>query len=82
VIRFVHFVFPTIFFAFVFYINIVVIVVGSIVGITIIITGISKDRFVVDFYKRELYFVICKGLKGFKDCNIIRCLAFVRQVEV
>ncbi len=66
-----------IFLVFVFYIDVVIIIISTTVGITIVITGISKDRFIVDFYKRELYFVICKRLKSLKDYNIICCLAFI-----
>jgi len=68
---------PVVFFAFAFYINIVVVVIGSTVGVITATTGISRDRFVVDLCKRELYFVICKGLEDLKDCNVIRCLASV-----
>ncbi len=65
------------FFIFTFYINIVVVVVGFIVNTTTAITGIFRDRFIVDLRKRKLCFVICKGLEGFEDCDIIRYLAFI-----
>ncbi len=64
-------------FTFALYIDVVIIIVDTIVNVIIVITGISKDRFVVDLYKRELYFIICKRLEGFEDCNIIRCLVFI-----
>ncbi|SRR6266566_5125809 len=82
VIRFVHLIFPAAFFVFAFYINIVVIVIDSIVNIIIVTTGIFKNRFIVDLCKRELYFVIYKGLESFKDYNIIRYLVSVCQVEI
>src|SRR6266566_4994495 len=62
IIRFVHFVFFTVLFIFVFCIDVVVIIVNITIDVTIAIISIFGDRFVVDFYKRELYFVICKGL--------------------
>ena len=68
----------TVFLAIALYINIVVVVV-DIITITAYILG---SRSVVDLRKRELRFVIYKGLEGFKDCNIIRCLAFIYQIEV
>jgi len=82
VIRPVYFVFVAILFTFTLYINIIIVIVGIIISIIIISTGISKDRFVVNLYKKELYFVIYKGLKGFKDYNIICYLVFIYQVEV
>ncbi len=76
-IRPVHLVLLIVFLTFIFYIDIIVIIVNTTVNATTATIGISEDRFVVDLRKRELYFVICKGLEGLKDYNIIRCLASV-----
>ena len=76
-IRFVHFVLFAGFFIFTFYIDVVIVIVGIIVGVIIATIGISRDRFIVDFRKRELYFVIYKRLEGFKDCNVVYCLVSI-----
>ncbi len=81
-IRSIHFVLFVVFFIFAFYINIVVVVVGFIVGTITVTTGISRDRLVVDLRKKELCFVIYKGLEGFKDYNIICCLVSIYQIEI
>ena len=69
--------FITAFFAFIFYINVVVVV-----GIAAIITVIPRNRFVVDLDKGKLCFVIRKRLKNLEDCDVIRCLASVYQVKI
>ncbi len=82
VIQPIHLILSTAFLTFTFYINIVIVVIGSTIDAITAITIISKDRFVIDLRKRKLYFIIYKRLKGLKDCNIIRCLISVRQVKI
>ena len=81
-IKLIHLIFFAVFLAFAFYIDVVIVIVDIIVGVIIVTIDISKDRFVVDFYKKELYFVICKRLESFEDCDIIYCLASVCHIEI
>ncbi len=82
VIQSVHFIPFTVFFTFAFYINIVVVIIDSIIGVVTAIISISRDRLVIDLCKKELYFVIYKGLEDLENCDVICCLVSICQVKV
>ena len=48
----------------------------------VVVVVLLRHRLCIDSSQGELGLVVREGLEGLQDCNVVRCVSSVREVEV